>query len=109
MNFRKINLWLNKAFCQNFLIDGLISLKFVYFNFLYVEKLENEIEINVSILIKSESLDEADILDKLLKDDDSLKLSNKESEKCKIEIELNKEVKLLTDILSNSELINGIK
>ena len=90
-------------------MDGLRSLSSDYFKFLYEEKLDEAEEVNLSLSSEGASDDDGNFLDELLRDDEGLIKKNKEPEKFKIEVELEKEIKILTDILSKPDALRGIK
>lgn len=102
-------MWINKSYCENLVLDGLRSLRLVYFKFLYEEKLQDAEEVNSPSSSGSETDDDGYFLDELMKDDEGLIDKNKEPEKYKIELELEREIKFLTDILSKPEALKGIK
>ncbi|RNA40739.1 hypothetical protein BpHYR1_011863 [Brachionus plicatilis] len=98
-NIGKVNLWINKSFCRDVVGDGLRSLKCVYLKFFYEEKVNESNEVNSQIINENQSDNDGDFLDEFLKDDEAIS----------IELELDMEIKYLTDILSKQDVLALIK
>lgn len=90
------------------LTEGLRSLRSVYLKFFYEEKLNVLEELDIHIT-ENQSDNDGDFLDELLKDDEAIDIKNTEPEKFKINTELDKEIKYLTEILSKREVLIAIK
>ena len=76
-------------------MDGLRSLKTVFFKFLYQQKLDDPFEINLTQLTENDSNYEGDFLEELLRDDEAL-TKNQETEKLIIEKEIEKEIEFFS-------------
>lgn len=107
LNLAKVDVWLNKNFCENILREGLNSLKTVYLKLFYDQKDSEEDNTILSLPSNSESDGEGQFFNDLMKDDD-FEQNNKESEMIKIELELEREVIKLAELLSKHDKISKI-
>lgn len=82
LNLAKVDVWLNKNFCENILREGLNSLKTVYLKLFYDQKDSEEDNTILSLPSNSESDGEGQFFAQ----------NNKKSEMIKIDLELEREV-----------------
>lgn len=99
---------MNKTFCEKVVVNGLRSLKSVYLKYFFNEEESKDTEENLALSDEENSDNEAIYFDDLLRDNDEEK-QNKEPEKFKIEIELEKEIVKLAEILNKTEFLKTVK